>query len=170
MKRELLSPVAARQRKLLRVDDGAVLVHAPEPAASEGTVLTVLGLYPHARANTVDVSATEREMRKHIQVDRIVWVDLCVLSSKTTNKIIDQQAIAKFVDDEAILSNYMARLICAAFSILYLQASVVFRQRRRILDESGRWSGRWTYSWWSRLRCSACTAHRCHGHRLADAF
>ncbi|KAG5183338.1 hypothetical protein JKP88DRAFT_255839 [Tribonema minus] len=77
-----------------------------------GTPLIVQGLYPAAKAAT-RTSATETEMLKTLDRNHftcVVWNDLCVLSSNTNNKTIDQDIIKTFVNDGEIIKDYYQRL------------------------------------------------------------
>jgi len=102
--------IITKQMKCVK-QGGNVFVFVPLPTPTRGRVLVVLGLYPHAKADTVPVSQTERGMRKELGVVvRIIWVDLCVFSSTTINSIFDQDEMALFAADAEMVRNYFKRL------------------------------------------------------------
>jgi hypothetical protein len=82
-----------------------VAVYIPPPTSNPNT-LVVLALYPPTDAKCDSDCATAKEMRKLLEpqlLKEITWVDLCVLSSRSINAIIDQRAIADFVHRESIM-------------------------------------------------------------------
>jgi hypothetical protein len=89
----------------------SVAVYIQRPTSNPNT-LVVLGLYPPADAKCDSDCATAKEMRKRLDpqlLEEFTWVDLCVLSSTSTNAIIDQRAIADFVHHESIVRDYFRR-------------------------------------------------------------
>lgn len=68
-------------------------------------VLIVAGLYPIANADTVkEPCSTEKAMCSLLKgFDRVDWVDLFVLSSRTNNGVFDQHKMASLADDDELV-------------------------------------------------------------------
>ncbi|KAJ1626707.1 hypothetical protein T492DRAFT_909867 [Pavlovales sp. CCMP2436] len=104
---ERLRHVLTMMACLIGDADGA-FVHIVPPTRSKDSLL-VLCLYPNANADINIVSATEREMLKVLKFENVAWVDLCTLSSRSTNAVINQRIVASFADDEELVRDYFRR-------------------------------------------------------------
>ncbi|KAJ1631610.1 hypothetical protein T492DRAFT_51184 [Pavlovales sp. CCMP2436] len=102
------SSKTARSVLLLdELEDGSLGVLARARIRLARLVLgLVLGLYPNANADIKRVSAMEKEMLKMLAFESVEWVDLCPLSSRSTNSVINQVIVETFAEDEALVSDY----------------------------------------------------------------
>ncbi|KAG5186347.1 hypothetical protein JKP88DRAFT_240949 [Tribonema minus] len=108
---EVSDAIIAKQMQCVKGKPEHVTVYIQQPMS--GTPLIVQGLYPVANDSAETISATERDMRKTLDrnhVTAVSWNDFCVLSSTTTNKIIDQDVVATWATDPEIVADYYRRL------------------------------------------------------------
>ncbi|KAG5186315.1 hypothetical protein JKP88DRAFT_240917 [Tribonema minus] len=109
---EVSDAIIAKQMLCVKGKPESVTVYIQRPLS--GTPLIIQGLYPVANDSDENISVTERDMRKILDRDHITglyWNDFCMLSSNTKNKIIDQDVIATWVDDDdEIVEDYYRRL------------------------------------------------------------